>query len=287
MLKNDHVEELVLRVERTAQRVEALTAARAAASGLFRELFPGEILESGMLVSVAAVTLLVLDLNNATDLETPDNLYEALGEARTFGLLHEYFRLVEDTVRLEGGAVIKTLGETMLSAFEDRAAAVCTSLALASILVRELNGRWPDLPRRIRVRVGVHHGPAMTATLNGTLDYVGTTVDQALRLPGLLPGGHLGLSPRLGCRRAYCRDPAFLGPESQSRHRQSSRTSFRRPLERTLAVLAILRVRSWATAGAVCLPQVGLTSTAAFGIPPRESLAIVLGIAERTPCYVP
>ncbi len=79
---NNHVEELVLRVERTAQREDALTAARAASSALFRELFPGEILESGKLVSVAAVTLLVLDLNGATNLDKPGNLYQTLGEAR-------------------------------------------------------------------------------------------------------------------------------------------------------------------------------------------------------------
>jgi hypothetical protein len=34
----------------------------------------------------------------------------------------------------------------------------------------------------------------MSATVNGNLDYVGATVDQALRLPTLIPGNHLVLT---------------------------------------------------------------------------------------------
>src|SRR5262249_12708081 len=43
-LTNDSEQELVVRVERTASRDDALTAARAAALALFRELFPDEVL---------------------------------------------------------------------------------------------------------------------------------------------------------------------------------------------------------------------------------------------------
>ncbi len=42
VLANGHDRELVVRVERTASRVDALTAARAASLALFRELFPDE-----------------------------------------------------------------------------------------------------------------------------------------------------------------------------------------------------------------------------------------------------
>ncbi len=34
----------------------------------------------------------------------------------------------------------------------------------------------------------------MSATVNGTLDYVGTTVDQALRLTSFIAGNHLVLT---------------------------------------------------------------------------------------------
>ncbi len=44
VLFNPHPRELVIRVERTATRDDALTAARATSMSLFRELFPGEVL---------------------------------------------------------------------------------------------------------------------------------------------------------------------------------------------------------------------------------------------------
>src|SRR5262249_54109278 len=84
VLTNPTGGELIARVERTAARDDALTAARASSLALFRELFPGEVLSPGQLVSVATVTLLV------TELVGPASLYESLGDARAFGLLHEH-----------------------------------------------------------------------------------------------------------------------------------------------------------------------------------------------------
>src|SRR5262249_16127235 len=51
-LINDHSQELLLRVERLAPRGDALTAARASALALFREIFPTEVLSPGQLVRV-------------------------------------------------------------------------------------------------------------------------------------------------------------------------------------------------------------------------------------------
>src|SRR5262249_17394526 len=65
VLFNEHDQELLVRVERTAPRSDALTAARASALALFRQLFAGEVLSAGQLVSVATVTLLVARLEDA------------------------------------------------------------------------------------------------------------------------------------------------------------------------------------------------------------------------------
>ena len=71
-LTNDTGQELVVRVERTAPRDDALTAARASSLAVFRELFPAEVLAPGQLVSVSNVTLLL------TALDQPTSLYEAI-----------------------------------------------------------------------------------------------------------------------------------------------------------------------------------------------------------------
>jgi class 3 adenylate cyclase len=179
-LSNQYDCEVVVRVERAAARADALTAARASALGLFRELFPEETLSPGQLVSVATVTLLV------TELEGAGGLYAELGDARAFGLLHEHFRRLRDRVRAEGGALVKTVGEGAVAAFPDPAAAVRTALDLRALLPPEGNG--------LRPRAGVHRGAALAATVNDHLDYFGAAVRQALALPALARGGELVLT---------------------------------------------------------------------------------------------
>src|SRR5207302_8860733 len=95
---------------------------------LFRELFPGEMLTPGQLVSVANITLVVTALDQA------EELYRQRGDAQAFGLVHEHFRLLNDCIRREGGALVKTLGEGIVAAFTDPVAAVRAAVAFPSAL---------------------------------------------------------------------------------------------------------------------------------------------------------
>jgi eukaryotic-like serine/threonine-protein kinase len=181
-LSNDFAHEVVVRVERTAGRDDALTAARASSLALFRELFPGEVLTPGQLASVANVTLLATDLEGAAD------LYMELGDARAFAVIHEHLRRLDERIRREGGAVIKTLGEGVLAAFDQSAAAVRVGLDLHA--PPEPGPGSSDL----RLRVAIHRGPAMVTTLNDHLDYFGATVNQAAQLLRHARGGDLILT---------------------------------------------------------------------------------------------
>jgi serine/threonine protein kinase/class 3 adenylate cyclase len=188
VLANGHAQELLVRIERTAGRADALTASRASALALFRELFPAEVLSAGQLASVATVTLLATDLGPAGHPGQPNNLYAALGDARAFDLLHRHFRHVEECVRRQGGALIKTEGEGVLAAFPGPAAAVQAGLDLPA-----LEAPAPEA-LCVRPRVAVHRGPAFVATVNDHLDYFGTTVSQVRHLPGLIDGGDMVLT---------------------------------------------------------------------------------------------
>jgi len=181
-LTNTLAHELLVRIERTAPRQDALTAARAATSALFRELFPGEMLSPGQLVSVSATTFLVTDLVNA------ESLCETMGEVRTFALIHEQFRIFDDRIRKAGGALVKTVGSGILAAFTDTLAAVQVGLELQALLLA--HGTTRDL----QLRAGVHHGPALAATLNDHLDYFGITVNQAAALPPFARGAEVLLT---------------------------------------------------------------------------------------------
>ena len=181
-LTNDGTQEVVVRVERTASRADALTAARASSLALFRELFPGEILSPGQLVGVASINLLVTELDQAED------LYASLGDAGAFERIHEHFRLLEACIRQEGGALVKTIGEGILAVFGEPAAAVRAALDLPAALASG------EKTKGLRLRAGVHRGPARVATLNDHLDYFGTTVHQASQLPRLAGVGELILT---------------------------------------------------------------------------------------------
>jgi class 3 adenylate cyclase len=181
VLSNDFSQELVVRLERTAARDDALTASRAASFALFRELFPGEMLSPGQLVRVATVTLL------ATALDDAGHLYQEMGDAKAFALFREHFLRLDECIRGEGGALVKTMGEGVLAAFHEPAAAVRAGLALRALSVGAGG-------QTLRVRVGIHHGSAMVATLNGQLDYFGTTVNQVTQLPRLAGSGEVILT---------------------------------------------------------------------------------------------
>jgi class 3 adenylate cyclase len=161
-------------------------------------LFPDELLAPGQLVTVSTVTFLV----TALDPDQADALYQSLGDARAFGVLHEHFRRLGDAIRQGGGAVVKTQGEGLVASFSEVSSAVRTALELPGRLVGD------EATRPLRLRIGIHRGPALAATLNDQLDYFGTTARQAARALDQARAGELVLT------RAVAADPevaALLG----------------------------------------------------------------------------
>jgi serine/threonine protein kinase/class 3 adenylate cyclase len=169
ILNNPHPRELVVRVERTAPRSDALTAARVASLALFRELFPRELLAPGQLATVSTVTFLVTALDPAQ----ADFLYEDLGDGPAFSVIHKHFQCLADAIRQEGGAVIKSMGEGVLASFGEVTAAVRAALELPHYLDRS------EATPPLGLRVGIHRGTTLAATINDHLDYFGTTARQA------------------------------------------------------------------------------------------------------------
>ena len=163
VLTNDQGHELVARLERVASRADALTAARAAATPLFRELFPGECLSGNQLIRVEQITLLLTRLDRA------QQLYFELGDARAFERVHEHFQQLNQIVQREGGAMVKTLTEGIAAVFTEPLSAVRAGLAMRELGETDLS-------------IAIHRGPAMVATLNEHLDYFGATVSTAEQL---------------------------------------------------------------------------------------------------------
>ncbi len=200
---NELERELVVRIERTALRTDALTASRAGSLALFRELFPGEVLSPGQLATVSTVTLLVAELNPFQ----ADALYQDLDDSRAFNVMQELFRLLGEAVRASSGAVVKTVGDGLLAAFPDPASAVRSGLEVQEHL-------RSDLTRDLRLRVAIHRGTALAANINDHFDYFGSTARQVMKLTAHVERGRTGTVPRRRVRPRSRRTPR--GPRHQS-----------------------------------------------------------------------
>ncbi len=192
LLRNDSAGPLTVIIEERRWARDALTADRVTALQAFRDLFSDQVLRPGDEVAVARVALLFTDLKRSTD------LYGSVGDAAAYHLVRDHFAFLGAIVRRHDGALVKTIGDAIMAAF----AAPGDALAAALDIQREL-GSFNDKKRRpLSIKVGLHEGPCIAVTLNGRLDYFGTTVNMAARLQGQSEGGDIVLS------EAVAEDPA-------------------------------------------------------------------------------
>ena len=182
VFQNGPTRELIIRVERSADRDDVLTAARVMALPAFRELFPGELLSPGQLAPASSITLLQAAPDHS------EEMFKALGEARAFQLIQATLRVIETRVRAEGGVVVKTVGEGLLAAFNEVSHAVQAALSLQAAMAE--NPLVADMP----LRVAVHRGMAMVATINNQLDYFGQTPRLTGKLLDLAGRNELAIS---------------------------------------------------------------------------------------------
>ena len=161
---------------RTAWSDQAATAADVTVLQVFRDLFSNEVLRPGEEISVGSITLMFTDLRGST------KLYRQIGDAPAFGRVREHFEILERVVRAEGGSIIKTMGDSVMAAFRRPAHALRAILEIQRQIAE--NGTPP-----LRLKAGIHHGPCIVVNLNDRMDYFGSTVNIAARLPDLSSGG--------------------------------------------------------------------------------------------------
>jgi hypothetical protein len=195
-LRNELLHEVTLRVERTAGRDDALTAARAWSMPRFRELFPGETLESGRLVAVGQLSFLVLRVVDHL------GLIDRRGDAVALADTVRAFDQVQAISEKYGGRLAAMSMDAAISVFErpDDAIAACLGL-------------WKALGDESMVgcSLALHRGAAVATTINDRMAYYGRTLAQALELSEpRLPRQLVISSAALGeDRTRFTADPAL------------------------------------------------------------------------------
>jgi len=184
ILRNRADRPLTAIVEERRWARDALTADRVTALQAFRDLFSDQVLRPGDEVAVARVALLFTDLQRSTD------LYGRIGDAAAYHLVRDHFAFLGGIVRRHDGALVKTIGDAIMAAFSTSADALRAALDVQ----RELGSFNAAGSSPLVIKLGLHEGPCIAVTLNGRLDYFGTTVNLAARLQGQSQGGDIVLS---------------------------------------------------------------------------------------------
>ena len=148
-----------------------LTAKRLLSNQTFRDIYRADTLAVDQRLKITSLTFLFTDLKGSTE------LYERVGDLVAFDLVRAHFRLLNEIVAAEGGAVVKTIGDAVMATFPtpDRAMA-------AALRMREA---WKALNEDLFLKIGIHEGPCLAVSLNDRQDYFGQTVNIASRVQGL------------------------------------------------------------------------------------------------------
>jgi class 3 adenylate cyclase len=117
-----------------------------------------------------------------SDLEDSTELYEHVGDLVAFDLVNEHFRILQEIIASERGAVVKTIGDAVMATFETPDRAIAAAIRMREAM-SDLGAEWQH--QSLRLKMGIHEGSCLAVTLNGQQDYFGQTVNIASRVQGL------------------------------------------------------------------------------------------------------
>ena len=168
-----------------------LTAKRLLTNQTFRDIYRTDTLDVDQRLKITSLTFLFTDLKGSTE------LYERVV---AFDLVRAHFRVLNEIIAAEAGAVVKTIGDAVMATFPtpDRAIAAALRMREAMRSIKHGDG---DL----LLKIGIHEGPCLAVTLNDRQDYFGQTVNIAARVQGLAAS-----------RSIFASEPVVEHPQSSS-----------------------------------------------------------------------
>ena len=148
-----------------------LTAKRLLSNQTFRDIYRTDTLDVDQGLKVTSLTFLFTDLKGSTE------LYERVGDLAAYDLVRAHFRILNEIVAAERGAVVKTIGDAVMATFPTPDRAVNAALRMRDSI--------QELKNDLLIKIGIHEGPCLAVTLNDRLDYFGQTVNIAARVQSL------------------------------------------------------------------------------------------------------
>jgi class 3 adenylate cyclase len=158
------------------KRKPFLTAKRLLTNQTFRDIYRTDTLDVDQRLKITSLTFLFTDLKGSTA------LYERVGDLVAYDLVRQHFRVLNEIVAAEAGAVVKTMGDAVMATFPTPDRALAAALRMREQMAR-INAERQN--EDLLLKIGIHEGPCFAVTLNNTQDYFGQTVNVAARVQGL------------------------------------------------------------------------------------------------------
>jgi class 3 adenylate cyclase len=148
----------------------------------FRDLFSDEYLGSGVQLAVGEQTILFTDLVGSTA------MYAERGDPAAFVEVKKHFDAVFAIIAKHRGAVVKTIGDAVMGAFNEPLDALKAA--------RAINDAFPPGrgPNSLKLRASLNSGTCIAVRLNSAIDYFGHTVNLAAKLQSLAEAWQIAMS---------------------------------------------------------------------------------------------
>jgi class 3 adenylate cyclase len=157
-------------------RKPILTAKRLLTNQTFRDIYRTDTLAIGQRLKILSLTFLFSDLRGSTE------LYERVGDLTAFDLVNEHFRVLQEIIASERGAVVKTIGDAVMATFETPDRAIAAAIRMREAM-SDLGAERQH--QSLSLKMGIHEGSCLAVILNAQQDYFGQTVNIASRVQGL------------------------------------------------------------------------------------------------------
>src|SRR6266481_5465730 len=162
--------------ELLGRRRPFLTAKRLLTNQTFRDIYRTDTLDLDQRLKITSLTFLFTDLKGSTE------LYDRVGDLVAFDLVRAHFRVLNEIVAAEAGAVVKTIGDAVMATFPTPDRAMSAALRMREAM-RTFNAEHGH--EDLLLKIGIHEGPCLAVVLNDRQDYFGQTVNIASRVQGL------------------------------------------------------------------------------------------------------
>jgi class 3 adenylate cyclase len=158
------------------KRKPFLTAKRLLTNQTFRDIYRAGTLDVDQRLKITSLTFLFTDLKGSTA------LYERVGDLIAYDLVRQHFRVLNEIVAAEAGAIVKTMGDAVMATFPTPDRALAAALRMREEMAR-INAERQN--EDLLLKIGIHEGPCLAVTMNNIQDYFGQTVNVAARVQGL------------------------------------------------------------------------------------------------------